>query len=224
MNSIIETLTTLPLFNGVSRERMTEVVGSSKLHFVKYSLGQTVIGPEAECDSLLFILSGQLRLHSVSADGNFTIEQTLTAPNVVLPDFLFGRETQYPCTATALTAVNIVKVAKAEYLRILKMDDIFMFNFLNHLSAGSQHTFTGLLSALGNCPEERFGCIIRSLTLNGATDIVLSCTSGSIYETLSIRPEDLEKTFRDLSDKGIMSFTETRAAISNRQRILNALN
>lgn len=224
MNSIIDTLKTLPLFNGVSRERMTEVVGNSRLHFVKYSLGQTVIGPAAECNNLLFLLSGQLRLHSVSADGNFTIEQTLTAPNVVLPDFLFGRETQYPCTATALTAVNIVKISKPEYLRILKMDDIFMFNFLNHLSAGSQHTFTGLLNALGDNPEARLECIIRSLTLNGATDIVMSCTRGSIYETLSIRPEDLEKTLRALSDKGILSFTETRVAISNRQRILNALN
>ena len=42
MNSMFETLVELPLFKGVSIERMAKTVGTYKFHFLKYLPGETI--------------------------------------------------------------------------------------------------------------------------------------------------------------------------------------
>ena len=43
MNSMFDILMGLPLFRGVSRERMADIVGMAKFHFLKYLPGETIV-------------------------------------------------------------------------------------------------------------------------------------------------------------------------------------
>ena len=47
----------LPLFRGVTRERMAETVGMAKFHFLKYLPGETVVTAGDPCTHIKFIIS-----------------------------------------------------------------------------------------------------------------------------------------------------------------------
>ena len=60
MNSIFDTLMSLPLLKGVSAERIRQVVASTPLHFLKYPEGDTIITPGSPSTHLNFIISGSV--------------------------------------------------------------------------------------------------------------------------------------------------------------------
>ena len=102
MDSMYEILMGLPLFNGVSRERISEVVGRAPFHFLKYLEGERVIERGEPCTHIKFVISGSVRSTVTSSNGRFQVSQTLEAPNVIAPEFLFGRNTTYPAEVVAM--------------------------------------------------------------------------------------------------------------------------
>ena len=92
MASTFELLMDLPLFKGVSLTTISNVVGEAKFHFLKYPAGETIIRERENCTHLTFVIAGSVRLTTVNANGRFAVGQTLKAPAVIAPEFLFGRQ------------------------------------------------------------------------------------------------------------------------------------
>lgn len=109
MDSMIDILTRLPLFAGVSRQRMSDTVGMAKFHFLKYLPGQEIVRAGEACSHIRFIISGKVRIEIVNSDDRFRIGQTLSAPASISPDFLFGTSTLYPATSQPSTAYRSCK-------------------------------------------------------------------------------------------------------------------
>ncbi|MDE6393854.1 MAG: cyclic nucleotide-binding domain-containing protein, partial [Duncaniella sp.] len=95
-NSMYENLMTLPLFKGISYARLSEIVGNTRLAFLKYLPGETMLTAGDPCTHIKFIISGKVRLTIRNESDRVRVSQTLTAPAVISPDFLFGRNTLYP--------------------------------------------------------------------------------------------------------------------------------
>ncbi len=184
MSSMFELLMNLPLFRGVSRSRIAEVVGSAKFHFLKYPKGETVVRAGEECTHLAFVISGSVRSEISNSSKRFSVSQTLKAPSAIAPDFLFGRTTRYPGTVVALTDCSILKISKVDYIRILNADQVFMFNFLNTLSVNAQKALDGILALTSGGLDERIAFWIIALTQPGSEDIELTCKTAT-YATCS---------------------------------------
>ena len=69
MENIYQTLMQLPLFQGVSRSKLLELVEKTRFHFLKYEEGEKVITRSESCSHLKFLLSGSLRCEMNTYDG-----------------------------------------------------------------------------------------------------------------------------------------------------------
>ena len=107
-----ENLMGLPLFNGVSYNRISEIVGNTRLAFSKYLPGETILEAGDPCTRMMFVIGGCVRLSVRNSTDRFGVMQTLQAPSVISPDFLFGRNTLYPATVTAIDTVSIMQIEK----------------------------------------------------------------------------------------------------------------
>ncbi|MDE5785234.1 MAG: Crp/Fnr family transcriptional regulator, partial [Duncaniella sp.] len=172
---MFETLMTLPLFNGVSYARLSEIVGNTRLSFLKYLSGETFISPDDPCDSLKFILSGKVRISVSTRDDRFTVSSTLSAPSVIMPEYLYGRSTVYPCKATAMEATSIMLIGKSDFTRLLSTDEIFLFNYLNLISSNAQKSVEGVLALTSGSLEERIAFWLVALSQRESENIELSC-------------------------------------------------
>lgn len=223
MDSMFDTLMGLPLFRGVTRERMAETVGMAKFHFLKYLPGTEFVAAGDPCTHLKFMLTGSARVSIASADGRFRVSQTLSAPNVISPDFLFGRATDYPCSAVAIEPVNILQVSKADYLKILNSDSVFMFNYLNHLASNAQKAVDGVLAITMGSIEERIALWIICLTQPGASDIVLSCRQRDLYAVFGVQRSSFVAALENMREKGLIAYSPGEIRILDRQAMHNLL-
>lgn len=223
MNSMFEILMELPLFKGVTRERMAETVGMSKFHFLKYLPGETVVDAGSPCTHIKFIISGSVRSKVVNPDARFKVSQTLIAPDVIAPDYLFGRATVYPCTVTAIEPTGILQIAKSDYIKILNSDEVFMFNYLNYLSMNAQKSVNGILALTTGSMEERIAFWIIALTQPTGKDIVLECRQRDLYSFFGVQRSSFMSTLDNMKSQGLLDYGPTRIEIVNRRSLLEIL-
>lgn len=224
MDSMYEILLGLPLFKGVSNEKISEIVEKAKFHFLKYLAGETIISAKEPCTHIKFIISGKARLTIANSDDRFKVSQTLNAPNVIAPEFLFGRAPFYPCSATAIEATGILQISKSDYIRILNSDEIFLFNFLNIISMNAQKAVDGILALTTGSLEERIAFWIISLTQRGGTDITLTCRQRDLYSLFGVQRTSFIATLESMKSKGIIDYSSNEIRIISRDSLLDILN
>lgn len=224
MDSMYEILLGLPLFKGVNRERISEIVGMAKFHFLKYLPGETIVTAGEQCTHIKFIISGQARLSVSNPDGRFKVAQTLDAPDVIAPEFLFGSATTYPCSGVAIEPTGILQISKADYLKILNLDQIFLFNFLNTLSMNAQKATQGVLAVTTGNLEERIAFWIVALTQRRGHDITLACRQRDLYSLFGVQRTSFIATLNSMRDRGIITYDQNEIRINSRQELLEILH
>lgn len=223
MASMIEQLMELPLLRGTSMSRMAKIIGEAKFHFLKYPSNETIISPGDKCEHISFILSGSVRETIENANGRFAVSQTLTGPTLVTPDFLFGRITAYPFSVRAIDTVSILKLSKADFIKILNADYVFLFNMLNMLSVDAQKGFAGIISLTTADVSQRIAYWIAALTQQDGTDIVLSCRRRDLCSLFSVQRSTFDAALEQMAKEGLISFNPKELHVLDRRKLLSLL-
>ena len=223
MASMFELLLELPLFRGVTHNKLAQIVGEAKFHFLKYPAGEYVIRSGEACSHLTFVISGSVRTTIVNANGRFSVSQTLSSPAVIAPDFLFGRLTHYPCDVVALNDVSILKISKGDYVRILDSDPVFLFNYLNILSANAQKAQQGVLSLTTGAIDERIAFWIIALSQPEGTDIVLTCRKRDLCSLFGLQRATFEAGLASMKERGLLDYTNNELFIKDRNALRSLL-
>ena len=224
MATMYELLMDLPLFKGASREHISKLIGATKLHFLKYPAGETMIRAGEECTHLTFLLSGKVRATMENADGRFAVSQTLVGPTAISPDFLFGRYTQYPSEIVSLEDVSALKIAKNDYIKLLNADNVFLLNFLNIISANDQKNIHGILSLTSGEIDERIAFWVSSLTQPGSEDIVLKCRKRELNAIFGVSRSVFETGLLSMKERGLIDYTTRDLTVLDRKRLLDLLH
>lgn len=223
MNSMFDILMELPLFRGVSRERIAKTVGTVKFHFLKYLSGETIVEAGTNCTHIKFIISGSARSSIVNPDGRFKVSQTLSAPDVIAPDCLFGRATVYPCQVKAIEPTGILQIAKGDYMKILYSDEVFMFNYLNLLSMNAQKSVSGVLAITTGSIEERIAFWIIALTQPGGRDIELECRRRDLYSFFGVQRSSFTAALEQMKANGLIDYSQNSIRIVNRRSLVELI-
>ncbi len=224
MSSMFDLLMQLPLFQGVTRESMAAIVGTAKFHFLKFPAGETILRAHDPCTHITFVISGSVRSTVVNTSGSFAVSQTLCAPAVLAPDFLFGRVTEYPATVVAAEPTGILQISKADYLKILNADEVFLFNYLNLLSVNAQKAQVGILSLTKGEVDERIAFWITALTQKGGTDIKLTCRSRDLCSLFNTPRSIFIASLENMKERGLLDYTNIELTINDREEMLALLH
>ena len=196
----------LPLFQGVSTEKITALVEKLPFHFLKFRSGEQILAAGDPCTHIKFVVSGKVRVTMPCAQLRITMEQTLVTPNVLAADYLFGRETVYPFTVVADGPCGILQLLKSDYVKMINTDKVFLFNILNLLSSGSQRGISMALSVKDGSVAERLAMFVQSLVVTGATDVVLRYKQRDLCALLSTQRTTLIAMLDKLTDEGIVEY------------------
>lgn len=137
MFSAFDILLRLPLFQGMSRDDLTEVIAHTKLEFVKVQTHHVIAKEGDRCDQLTFILNGNVTVvTTLNTHSSFT--ETLHSPIVLQPERLFGLHQQYTHTFMAATPCQMLIIQKQDIMKLASTYPIFQINLLNILSTKVQ--------------------------------------------------------------------------------------
>ena len=224
MDSMYDILLSLPLFKGVSLPRIFELIGSSRFHFLKYLQGEKIVDEGDRCTHIKFIISGSARSTISNSNGRFRVAQTLSAPDVIAPEYLLGLTPFYPCDVIALEPVGIMQIEKQDYIRMLESDEIFLLNYTNLLSMKAQRAVDGILAITSGSLEERIAYWIASLTSQGGTDIVLTCRQRDLYALFGVQRSSFVGVLDNMRDRGLITFDHNEIRVTSRRELLQVLS
>ncbi len=164
-----------------------ELIEKVPFHFLKFKAGQSIFqaGEPSEC--LRFVVSGQTEAKTVLADGGITLMQTIAAPDVLAPDYLFGRETSYPFSLTAKTECGIMQLSKTHVVSIVQTDKICLLNMMNYLSRNAQKVTMGYKRMMSGEPWQRLAVLVFMLTGHRSTDITIRYKQKDFCKLLGMR-------------------------------------
>ena len=135
---LYDTLLALPLFQGMSRSDLDEVVSKTKFGFVKFAAGKTVVSEGEPCRHLYFMVSGKTEAVATADDHGYMLSEQLSAPDVLQPERIFGLTQRYTRTFNTLTPSSFIRLDKSEVLRLSQTYEIFRLNLLNIVCTQSQ--------------------------------------------------------------------------------------
>ena len=223
LNSMYENLMGLPLFNGVSYNRISEIVGNTKLAFMKYLPGETIVQAGAPCTNLMFVIGGRVRLTIRNNSDRFSLGQTLEAPTVVSPDFLFGRNTLFPATVSAIDTVSIMQIEKNDFISIIRSDEVCLYNYLNFISTNAQKAVDGVLALTTGSLEERIAFWLMALSQRDAKEIVLSCRQRDLYTLFGVQRSSFMSTLDSMKERGLIDYSPNEIRVMSRMNLRSVL-
>ena len=216
MDNVFDKLRDLPLLQGISEPLLHTLLEKYPFHFLKYNDGEQIISTDDACTHIRFIFSGSVRFVMRSVVSKISISYTLDAPDVIGADFLFGRKPNYPFDAFAQGDCGVLQLTKADYIKILQSDDVFLFNILNYLSRNAQETTLSLLNlSHGNIPR-RLSIIVESLVPPHGTQVLLEFKQKDLCLLLGCRRSSLLTSLDDMKNKHLLSYTQSSIAIDDR--------
>ena len=158
-----DTLLQLPLFQGMSRTELSEVVEHVKLHFHKYEMGETLFCQGDRCDQLVFLLSGELSAETVAPSGLFSLMEVCDKPQAIELYSLFGKCPSYGATYVARTEVSVLTIDKCYIYGVFDKYEVFCMNLYNLLSNRVAQQRESVWSVSPQHIEGRLAHFVRTL-------------------------------------------------------------
>lgn len=130
----IHVLLKMQPFQGITEEQLLPLILAPE-HTCRVYKPSDFIAMQGEIYRSLFILcSGSVRTQMVNAEGKQLTIETLKAPQLLAPAFVFSSENRFPVNIEAKEPCEILVVNKTAFLEFMHQHPIVMHNFLQLVS------------------------------------------------------------------------------------------
>ena len=192
-------LLSLPLFQGLSKGDLEEVVTHTRLGFETYNEGQYIV------------------------HHNYSITEILHAPGLLQPERLWGLMQFYTKSFRCKTSCQILSIEKSEIMKLCDQYLIFRINLFNLLSTAAQRSERRLLRLTSASLEHRIIYFFadRCLQLAGAKTIKIKMTQ--LATEINDSRLDVSRALNNLQQMGLIRLRRNYIEIEKLEEILQHL-
>lgn len=212
----------LPLFQGLKKKKLTELIEKIKFCFNTYQPNKTIVEQHEDCRSLIFILEGEVIKETKSESGKFVLQEKLTENAIIEATSLFGLDTTYSASYIAAEKTTVLVIEKSYLLAILLNDDIIKLNFANLLSS-KVHLYrsSNWFHFKNNSLLEDFKKFINQHCENTRHQIVLKISMPQLAFLLRDTRLNVSNMLNQLKKEDIIVLKRMTIIISHPQALFN---
>lgn len=225
------TLTSIPLFTGISGEDLALIMDRVELIDVTLSPGEVLVTSGDECKCLAILREGTMsrtRTHNYGTFQNgrgqdtplaYQACETLAAPHILEPEIIFGLDLRHKNTWTALTTCHLTLIGKEDIRQTLMYVPVWRINFINMLCTHLQRaTHSTLPHSTPDTPSLIRNYILRHTSQKGQT-ITLTITLEQLAQQLGISRRLAAETLRAMEQEGIITHTRNTLHVPSLSRL-----
>lgn len=123
-----------PLFTNADRNDIDHFLHNTPSKIKLYKKGDIVALQNSPCKSLMLLCEGSLSARMSNSEGKEIIIETLRAPEVLAPAFLYGSENKFPVTLQAEENVRIWLLSRDAFLKMMETNPTILNNFIQSIS------------------------------------------------------------------------------------------
>lgn len=220
MNSMYETIMSLPLFYGISTEHVSHFVGRTHLRFNNYKKGERIINAGETQDELSIILSGRAIISHINATGSIALEEVCGSGKVLGAERLFGLYKENPFTAIALEPTGVMSFSKEEYVTLLHNEPIYMMNYLNYLAVRAQRAQQLLINKTTSTIVDYIAKLLMNFTDPRGFSYRLRSSLKALSEVTNISENKILKQLYELNEKGLIRYEGEVIEVVERDKLI----
>ncbi|MBR6287052.1 MAG: Crp/Fnr family transcriptional regulator [Bacteroidaceae bacterium] len=218
--TIHNTLLSLPLFQGMTKGELNEVIAKAKFDFEKHPKGKTIIEPEQTCRGFKFLISGEIASEKSDTEKKFIFRETHSAPYLIQPEVCFGLHQRYTRKFTAISKASLVTFNKNDVLERFLDFTVFRMNLLNILSQKAQYNARLLDKPHKSDTKESIKLFFLTNSLHPAGEKTLITRMEDFADHLLTTRSKVSKALNDLSDEGLIVLKRKEIIVPSLEKLL----
>lgn len=132
---LYESLTSLPLFKGISAKELSLIADKVHLRWMTIGSDHPFIQSEEPCQHIVFLIEGEMLRTTTNDELTYTVTELVKGPALVEPEQLYGPSCTYRSNYRTRTACKVLLISKSDVRETLMEIPIWRINLLNHYSS-----------------------------------------------------------------------------------------
>jgi len=226
--SILETLSQIPLFHGLTEENLTELARAS--YFRSYKKREYVCRPDEQVNILFFLLDGIVQMGLTNAEGK-EIGIMLLEPGQWFGELALLDGQYQPTTIIALQPSRALLLPRQPFLEILQTHRTLALDMLTIAHRRLYHVLDQMKRVQFGTPYQRVARVLLSLADQhgiahaAGTRIKIRLTHQNLADLTGLTRETVTQTISAFRHTGCLIVDEDRQWIlANRLRIQREAN
>ncbi|MBR1687186.1 MAG: Crp/Fnr family transcriptional regulator [Prevotella sp.] len=217
---IYDKLLQFPLFQGMSRADLTEVVAHTKLGFVKHPAGSTIVREGDPCTHLYILTDGKLKAETWADDHAYSVSEQLAAPYILQPERIFGITQRHTATFTTLSPTNLITIDKQEVLLLSETQLVFRLNLLNLMATETQRLAHQPWRSLPTTLRQRITRFLIAHTLRPAGQKTVRILMNRLAAELNDSRLNVSRELNAMQRDGLLTLSRGRIEIPMLERLV----
>lgn len=188
------------VFKGLSDERIKELLSQIRYERKKYKDFSNIAYRGDEIDGLNIILKGIISTEMLTKEGNVKKIEDLKVTDILASAFIFGENNRFPVDLIGNGDVEILKINRANFLKLLSLEGKILENFLNEISNKTQFLSAKIWSNFNNRTISEK--ISNYIVMNQKNGEVIIPNLKSLAENFGIARPSLSRVLGDYVDDG----------------------
>lgn len=223
--SMYETLMNLPLFSGAGEDMISAIIEKTHLAFEIYSPGKRICKAGSHCENILALISGKVSVSSTILGGDLTVTRTVGDGRFFGFEHLWGLDTKFPYTVTALERCGTIEFSKQQYMRLLHAHQLLLLNCLNYLSFSSQKQAGFIDNLQIGDGLSLINGILKATTSRDSEEIVIESRRRPIEDIFTLPDSSFGSAVKLLVKEGLVEIESSRRfRIISRSACMNYLS
>lgn len=215
-----EHLLELPLFQGMSRNDLEQIVSETKFRQLSCTKGKTFVHEGDACSRLYFLVKGSVTTTCHADDKSYSITETLTAPNILQPERIFGLTQRFTRTFTAKSNCELICIGKKEIMLLSDKYEIFRLNLLNIICTQSQRSNRQLWKPKLKDIRHKIIRFIESRSLRPAGEKTITIKMERLAYEISESRLNVSRELNAMQSEGLISLKRGEICVHAFEKML----
>jgi len=173
--------------------------------------GETLFSQFQPATEFFFVVKGKVKISLLSIDGAEKVVDIINEGSTFAEAIILRGMDGYPVNSEAIGDIIVLKISAKRYTQVLSESTEACFKVISSLSARTHWLMNEVERiSLHNASYRLINFLLESVNddRGDAVEITLSAPKHVIASRLSITPETLSRTLKNLSKKGLLEVHE----------------
>lgn len=217
-DTVLDTLKRLFYFRLLNEPQHEALAAIASIH--KYQSGDLIFSQGEPATAFFIVLRGQVQIYKLSREGKEMILHLFGPEELFALHPVFSGIPQYPANSLCLEDVEVLAVQGEGFRELLRQAPDMALSMLNVL-AQRLHEFSELIEDLSlRTVNSRLAKYLLSLSENSPDKAVIYIHKKTLAAVLGTIPETLSRTFKKLSDSGLIQVEGNRVHLLARDALI----
>jgi len=213
-----------PVLKGVPLETLSELFGNLQFQIKTYGKDEVLAFQGEEVNRLMILLDGSARGEMTDYSGHIIKIEDVQAPRPLAGAFLFGNENRFPVDVLANEPVKVLVIYRAEFLKLLRINEIILMNYLSLVGSKAQFLSNKIKFLSFKTIKGKIAHYLISLKPDSEGSIRIPVSQQELADLFGVARPSVARALGELEDEGLVSAQNRMIRILNNPGLLKYLN